>query len=216
MNDFAIVPMGDSCLTVTFEAHIDPLVNARCIAVARAFEQAGMPGVHDVVPAYHTVAVHFDPGMVDRPVLQEDLGRLAASATAVDVREPRVVEIPVQYGGDEGPDLASVAGFAGCTEQDVVRLHTASTYQVYMLGFLPGFAYLGPVDPKIAMPRLQNPRLKVPRGSVGIAGAQTGIYPCETPGGWRIVGRTEMPLFDPGAARPSALRAGDRVRFVAA
>jgi KipI family sensor histidine kinase inhibitor len=145
--------------------------------------------------------------------LEQAIGSAAAEGPATGAAP---VHISVTYGGADGPDLASVAAFASCSEEDVIRLHTENVYRVYMLGFLPGFAYLGSVDPRIAMPRLGTPRLRVPAGSVGIAGAQTGIYPSEMPGGWRIIGRTSIKLFDPTRDEPSMLKAGDRVKFVAA
>jgi inhibitor of KinA len=158
--------------------------------------------------------VHFDPAVADRDALEAELARLAETAQS-DVRDGSTIEIPVVYGGEAGPDLPAVADFGRCSEADVVRLHTGTPYRVYMIGFLPGFAYMGTVDPRIAMPRLDTPRLQVSAGSVGIAGSQTGVYPCETPGGWRIIGRTPVKLFDPTRAEPSLLKTGDRVRFVA-
>jgi KipI family sensor histidine kinase inhibitor len=138
----------------------------------------------------------------------------------MDLPEPgedRVpVRIPVSYGGEFGPDLAAVAAFGRCTEEDVIRLHARKVYRVYMLGFLPGFGYMGSVDPRIAMPRLETPRMRVAAGSVGIAGAQTGVYPTDTPGGWRIIGRTGTRMFDPAWERPFLLKAGDLVQFVVA
>jgi inhibitor of KinA len=216
MSDFGIQVMGDSCLSVVFEEKIDLVINARCVALAGALERADIPGLRDVVPTYHTVAVHFDPRRIDRARLQADLNRLSAAATSAQEPEPRTIEIPVRYGGESGPDLASVAMFGGCSEEEVVRLHAGVVYRVYMLGFLPGFAYLGVVDRRIAMPRLESPRVRVPGGSVGIAGVQTGVYPCDSPGGWRIIGRTAMKLFDPDGVEPLSLGAGDRVKFMAA
>lgn len=211
------VATGDACLSIVLEETIDPRVNARCVALAAGVERRRLPGVRDVVPAYHTVAVYFDPAEISRAALRSELERaLEVVAGGAPPDESAPVEIAVTYGGADGPDLASVAAFASCSEEDVVRLHAASVYRVYMLGFLPGFAYLGSVDRRIAMPRLDAPRLRVPAGSVGIAGAQTGIYPCETPGGWRIIGRTSARLFDPARREPSMLKAGDRVKFVAA
>ena len=212
-----VVPMGDACLSVIFEETIDPAVNARCVALAATLERRRLAGVRDIVPAYHTVAVYFDPRRANRAALLGALERMSAEvASGAPSPESVPINISVSYGGDAGPDLASVAAFARCSEEDVVRVHTGTVYRVYMLGFLPGFAYLGSVDRRIAMPRLDAPRLRVPAGSVGIAGAQTGIYPCESPGGWRIIGRTSARLFDPIRDEPSLLKAGDRVKFVAA
>jgi inhibitor of KinA len=210
-----IVMLGDSCVALHLAADIDPAVNARCIAVAAALEDLSLRGIRDVVPTYQAVTVHFDPLVTDGPAIGAELERLAGVPAAPDA-DRRAIEIPVTYGGADGPDLAAVAGFAGLSEADVVRIHTQTPYRVYMLGFLPGFAYMGPVDARIAMPRLDTPRLRVAAGSVGIAGLQTGIYPCDTPGGWRIIGRTELKMFDAGRAEPFLLKAGNHVKFVAA
>lgn len=209
-----IVALGDACVSLQFAAAIDPAVNTKCIAVAESLERLAVRGVRDVVPTYNAVTVHFDPLSTDRDALSELLHRLAA-APSLEGTASRTIEIPVRYGGDAGPDLATVATFANCSEADVVRLHAQTAYRVYMLGFLPGFAYMGTVDSRIAMPRLDTPRLRVRAGSIGIAGAQTGIYPCDTPGGWRIIGQTSVKIFDATRSEPFLLKAGDRVTFVA-
>jgi inhibitor of KinA len=210
---FRIVPAGESALIVEFEARIDPEVNARAIACAEAIQAAGLAGVRDVVPTYRSVAVYFDPLRTDGDALIARLNRVAEApppASAV-LREP--VRIPVCYGGELGPDLAGVAAYAGLSEADVTRLHAAATYRVFMLGFVPGFAYLGIVDQRIAMPRHASPRLRVPIGSVGIAGVQTGVYPAQTPGGWQLIGRTPLKPFDPSRDDPFLMKAGDAVQF---
>lgn len=216
MSASRIVSVGDSCVSLQFAAAIDPIVNARCIALAAALETRVLQGVRDVVPTYNAVTVHFDPLAIDRLVLNAELERLAAATPVAADTDPRTVEIPVTYGGPAGPDLSAVAEFAKCSEAEVVRLHTDVRYRVYMLGFLPGFAYMGSVPRQIAMPRLDTPRVRVAAGSIGIAGEQTGIYPCDTPGGWRIIGRTSSKVFDAERAEPSLLKAGDYVTFVAA
>jgi inhibitor of KinA len=215
MSRGRLVPMGDSCLSVMFDEKIDPAINARCVAIAASLEGRPPLGLRDVVPSYHAVTVHFDPLRIDRDRLVAELTRLAMIDDVAAGAGMEPVRIPVKYGGEWGPDLADVAAFAGCSEQDVIRLHSGVVYRVFMLGFLPGFAYLGSVDSRIAMPRLDTPRLRVLAGSVGIAGRQTGIYPCDTPGGWRIVGRTKEQVFDPARADPCLLKAGDSVTFVA-
>ena len=210
-----VVTMGDSCAAVQFAAGIDVSVNARCIALAASLEARALPGIRDVVPTYNAVTIHFDPLQTHGPTLYAAL-ESAARADAITLPlEARTVEIPVEYGGAHGPDLAVVAEFAKCSEAEVVRLHTSMVYRVYMLGFLPGFAYMGSVDARIAMPRLETPRVRVEAGSVGIAGAQTGIYPFDSPGGWRIVGRTPVKPFDPSQTQPFLLKAGDHVTFIA-
>jgi inhibitor of KinA len=208
--------MGDACLSIAYEPALDPSINARCVSLAARIEQRRLPGVRDVVPSYHTVAVFFDPLHTRRVELQHVLAELSRPTNDPDLTggESSSIEIRVEYGGDAGPDLHAVAAFANCSEDEVVRLHTNAEYRVFMVGFLPGFAYLGVVDHRIAMPRLDAPRLRVPAGSVAIAGGQTGIYPCESPGGWRIIGRTSVRLFDLARQEPSLLKAGDRVTFV--
>jgi KipI family sensor histidine kinase inhibitor len=216
MNHARIIWLGDSCVSIQFGETIDPGINARCIALAASVETRALRGVRDVVASYAAVTIHFEPRVLDRRVLSTELARLAAEPAPVSNFGGPAIDVPVIYGGDAGPDLAVVAAFGRCSEGDVVRLHASTAYRVYMMGFLPGFAYMGPVDPRIAMPRLEAPRLRVPAGSVGIAGPQTGIYPCETPGGWRIIGRTALKLFDAAREEPFLLKAGDRVRFVPA
>jgi KipI family sensor histidine kinase inhibitor len=204
---------GDTLVLVELGAVIDPVVNRRAVALAGAIGAAAVEGVRDVVPAYASVGVHVDPLRFNQDALEAVVARAWDVTGPGDDRAP-VVEIPVCYGGIFGPDLSEVAAFAGCTEAEVVARHSAGRYRVYMLGFLPGFAYLGGVDPSIAMPRRSSPRTAVPAGSVGIAGRQTGVYPCESPGGWRLLGRTPVSMFDPLAARPARLAPGDIVRFV--
>ncbi len=208
-----IVPAGDSAVIVEFENRIDPAVNARAIGLAAAVQQAAFRGVRDVVPTYRSVAIYFDPLHVDYDRLMahvEESVRVSADAAPHSV-EP--IRIPVCYGGELGPDLDAVAAFARLAPDEVVRLHAAVTYRVFMLGFVAGFAYLGCVDERIAMPRHATPRVRVPVGSVGIAGVQTGVYPAETPGGWRLIGRTPVKPFDLRRADPFLMKAGDAVRF---
>ena len=208
-----IVSAGDSAIVVEFEARIDVAVNARAIALAAALEAAAIRGVRDIVPTYCSVAVYFDPlrTAYDQLVEHIQLELVHPSQEPETGRVP--LRIPVCYGGDLGPDLAEVAAFARMSEDEVVRRHTATTYRVFMLGFVAGFAYMGTVDAAIAMPRRATPRVRVPLGSVGIAGVQTGIYPAETPGGWRLIGRTPLTPFDPARAEPFLMQAGDHVQF---
>lgn len=204
---------GDALMLVEFEASMSPVINARAVALADVIRAARVSGVRDVVPAYASVGVHVDPLRIDATALESAIARgwdrpeAAASAG-------RLVDIPVCYGGAFGPDLDEVAAFAGCTADEVVARHAGGRYRVYMLGFLPGFAYLGGVDATIAMPRRASPRTVVPAGSVGVAGGQTGVYPCESPGGWRLIGRTPLRMFDATRATPALLGPGDVVRFV--
>jgi inhibitor of KinA len=210
---FRIVPAGDSAVVVEFEERIDPAVNARVISLADALQAAAIAGVRDVVPTFRSVAVYFDPLRTDYNAVLETIEREGghSSAAAAGARTP--MRIPVCYGGDLGPDLPQVAAFAKMSEDDVVALHSSRVYRVFMLGFVAGFAYMGIVDARIAMPRHSTPRVRVPVGSVGIAGVQTGIYPAETPGGWQLIGRTPVKPFDAARAEPFLMKAGDAVRF---
>ena len=215
MSAFRIVSAGDAAIVVEFDDRIDLAVNARAIAVADAIHAAGLAGVRDVVPTFRSVAIYFDPLHTDGDVLMARIEAEAANSSQDVGASSRPVRIPVCYGGDLGPDLGAVAEFSQLDEATVVALHAGRSYRVFMLGFVPGFAYLGSVDDRIAMPRRSTPRVRVPAGSVGIAGVQTGIYPLETPGGWQLVGRTPLKPFDPDRAEPILLKAGDTVEFYA-
>ena len=229
-----IVHAGDSAIIVEFEERIDPVVNAAAIALAASLRAAvdavdaggvgdvgdvgdvGLRGIRDIVPTYRSVAVYFDPLRVDYDALLTHLERASgARAQAGTETAVTIVRIPVCYGGEFGPDLPDVAAFACAGVDDVIGLHTAPTYRVFMLGFVAGFAYLGTVNERIAMPRHSTPRVRVPPGSVGIAGGQTGVYPMETPGGWRLVGRTPARPFDLSRSEPFLMKAGDAVQFYA-
>jgi inhibitor of KinA len=210
-----IVAAGDSALFVELEERIDVAVNARAIALADAVQAAAIAGVRDVVPTYRSVAVYFDPLRADYDALVTCINRELQQPSTTESAARAPIRIPVCYGGDLGPDLADVATFSRVSEREVVRLHTGSTYRVFMLGFVAGFAYMGTVDERIAMPRRATPRVRVPLGTVGIAGVQTGIYPAETPGGWQLIGRTPIKPFDPNRAEPFLMRAGDSVQFYA-
>ena len=212
MTQGAIRAAGDSAFVIELEPRIDPEVNARATGIAAAIRRDGLAGVRDVVSTYRSVAIYVDPLVADTPSILEAAER-ALAAPAADERGA-VVEVPVSYGGEDGPDLEEVAQWAGLSSSAVIERHAAREYRVFMLGFLPGFAYMGVVDPAIAAPRRVTPRLKVPAGSIGIAASQTGVYPCESPGGWRIIGRTPLDVFDLRREQPALLAPGDRVRFV--
>jgi inhibitor of KinA len=215
VSDHRIVPAGDSAIVVEFDERIDPGVNARTIAFADAIQAAQIAGVRDVVPTYRSTAIYYDPLRTNGDVLMAHVEREAARPAPACAAGRAPVRIPVCYGGDLGPDLAGVAAFGQMAEEEVVRVHAETTYRVFMLGFVAGFAYLGTVDGRIAMPRHSTPRVRVPLGSVGIAGVQTGIYPAETPGGWQLIGRTPVKPFDPDRAEPFLMKAGDAVQFYA-
>ena len=210
------LPVGDRGLTVELGEAIDDEINARVHLLARKIERELAEDVEEVVPTYRSLLVLFDPLRVTRAsliaridALLTDLARRAARRQGGG----RVIEIPVCYGGEYGPDLAFVAEHNGLTTDEVITLHSAPDYRVFMLGFTPGFPYLGGMSPRIAAPRLDQPRPRIAAGTVGIAGPQTGIYPVESPGGWRLIGRTPLRLFDPAAENPFLVAAGDTLRF---
>jgi KipI family sensor histidine kinase inhibitor len=194
---------------------IDPAVNAQAIRLARRVREHQYRGVRDVVPGYGSVGIHFDPLRTDLSAIERDLAEDAdRQESTTEPNAGPAIEIAVQYGGEDGPDLEAVAAAACCSASEVVAKHTGRLYRVYMIGFVPGFAYMGSVDPSIAMPRHRVPRERVPAGSVGITGEQTGVYPISTPGGWQLIGRTDAVMFDPTRTPASLLAPGDLVRFV--
>lgn len=213
MIDFRIEPAGDAALRIELPARVDETISARVTAMGETVRSRWSDIVKDAVVGYHTLTVYFDPLRVDGRWLEEQLAAIAADA-AVPVDESRGhLEIPVCYGGELGPDIGDVAQAAGCAEQDVIDLHTARDYRVFVVGFVPGFGYMGPVDARLALPRRRVPRTRVPAGTVALAGGQTGIYPMETPGGWHLIGRTSVRPFDESRIEPVLFRPGDTVRF---
>jgi KipI family sensor histidine kinase inhibitor len=208
-----LVFCGDRSILVYLGDAIDPAVNQRVHALTHALREKSHPAIAEVTSSYHCLLVEYDPVRI-RPDQVEDLVRTAAQTAAGEETATRVVEIPVQYGGDNGPDLANVAAHTGLTAEAVIERHAEALYRVYCLGFSPGFPYLGGLDPALATPRLAQPRTKVPGGSVAIGGSQTGVYPAPSPGGWQLIGRTPLPLFDPERRPPALLEPGDSVRFV--
>jgi KipI family sensor histidine kinase inhibitor len=192
---------------------VDRELHLRVVALARAVEQAGLPGVREMIPAYATLTVFFDAG-ADADGIKERLEALVGSGEwgvgNGDSPPGRLVTIPTSY---DGPDLEEVAERTGLTREEVIRRHAGREYEVFLLGFAPGWAYLGELDPALELPRRASPRTRVPAGSVAIAGKQTGVYPIVTPGGWHLIGRTDLTMFDPKGTPPALLAPGDRVRF---
>lgn len=207
-----ILPAGDSAWSIELPERIDVAVNARAIRIAHAVEAAGLP-VTDVVVGYRSVMVYFDPLSAAAADLEGRLREIAATGPSEDALPGALVEVPVCYDGLYGPDLGDVAAFAGCSIEDVIALHLAREYRVFVVGFLPGFAYMASVDPRIAAPRRSSPRLKVPAGSVAVAAGQTGVYPGETPGGWSLIGRCPVRPYDADRPQPFLFHPGERVRF---
>ena len=206
-------PAGDQAVVVEFGNRIDPDVNALVHGTVAALSEAEVDGILEMVPTYRSILIYYDPLQTTPDEIESSIRGLNVEDSEA-TRGHRVVEIPTLYGGEHGPDLGFVAENAGMSEAEVIRLHSGTDYLVYTMGFSPGFPYLGGLDAALATPRLQSPRTLIPGGSVGIAEAQTGVYPVASPGGWRLIGRTPVRLFDPDAHPPTVIDAGDRVRFV--
>ncbi len=205
---------GDRGLLCEYADTIDPEVNQTVRAMAHLLMQHKPAGVQNAVPSYRSLCLTYDPKATNPAALKEALARLEGRLSETPLSEPAVVEIPVCYGGIYGPDLAFVAEHAGVSEEDAVWLHSRVEYPIYMIGFAPGFCYLGGLDERLATPRLETPRTQVAAGSVGIANAQTGMYPSASPGGWQLIGRTPLRLFAPEREDPFLYQPGDRIRFV--
>ena len=208
-SDTTIRSLGDSALTIDFGGDVAPETNSHVLGARTALDAAGLRGVIETVPAFTSLTVFFDPDVITGDMLT-NLLRSFEGDMPVGSGSARTVEIPVLY---DGPDLAALAGDTGMPESRIVDIHTAAPYRVYMLGFLPGFAYLGDVPETLRVPRLREPRKRVPAGSVAIADQFTAVYPLESPGGWRLIGRTPLTMFDHRADPPNVLAAGDRVTF---
>ena len=208
-----IRPASDRSLLVTFGAGISLESHHQVCHLTRSL--GGVRGILNLHPAYASLLVEFDPRLVESGAIEALIHRKMAEERNHVPEASRTVEIPVRYGGEFGPDLDDVATHTGLSAERVVELHCSVDYLVYFLGFAPGFAYLGGLPEELATPRISAPRTHVPAGSVAIGGNQTGVYPIVSPGGWRLIGRTEVKLFDPGAAEPVLLRMGDHLRFAA-
>lgn len=219
---YSIYPLGETALTLDFGNVIDAVINQQVIMLFKKLQALALPFLLDIVPAYASLTIYYDVVQV-RQLISDDqtaaqamqaLLENALASLDIESHQPtRLIRVPVCYSETYAPDLKSLACTKGITTEEVVALHTAMTYRVYMIGFMPGFAYMGEVAEKIAMPRRDQPRLRVEAGSVGIAGRQTGIYPLATPGGWQIIGRTPLKLFNPHLRETTLFRPGDEVQF---
>lgn len=229
--DIKVLPLGERALLIRFEATISEHTHSQVIQLLELFEQSDLPGVLEYVPAYCSITIHYDPVQLWKRVKLSEpsyrspsqllkqkveviINQFSYDGSLKQAQNQKVVEIPVCYGGLYGPDLNDVARHNGLTNEEVVHIHSSTSYLVHMLGFVPGFPYLGGMDQRIAMPRKAIPRASIAAGSVGIAGEQTGIYPLSTPGGWRIIGRTPLKLFHPDEEIPTLIQPGDRIQFV--
>lgn len=221
MNAVEIYSLGDGAVTINLGDEISPEINKRVIELDRHFNTNPFPGLIETVPAYASLTVFYDVFRVRKNFsgfqtafdAVKNLVESAPEKAKPAENSSRLIEIPVCFADEYALDLEFIAETNNLTKSEVLKIFTSQTYQVYMLGFLPGFAYMGETDEKIAVPRRENPRTLVPKGSVGIAGKQTGIYPLSSPGGWQIIGRTNLELFTPNAEKPTLLQTGDLVKF---
>ncbi len=205
--------MGDRALLIELSDEISPDVNQKVRELFAGLDQQAIDGLVELVPSYRSLMVIYDPLKISLPELKIQISDTANQLDRLQLPPPKTIEIPVVYGEKYGPDLEWVAEYHTLTADEVIRLHTQPTYRVYLIGFMPGFPYLGEVPDALTTPRRKTPRTHVPQGSVGIAQKQSGIYPVESPGGWQIIGRTPINLFDPQRQPPSMLEMGDYVKF---
>ena len=204
---------GDSSLLIAFKQEISPEVNAQISSIVKLIRQQKTPGIVDMIPAFASLLINYNPEVISYEALKKRLEDILKMDVDTETSKKRVYQIPVLYGGEFGPDLKTIADHAGLSEQEVIDIHTGTDYLIYMLGFLPGFCYLGGLDERIHTPRLANPRISIPRGSVGIGGSQTGIYPMDSPGGWQLMGITPVRTYDPNREVPILVNAGEYIHF---
>lgn len=214
MENIKILTAGDSSVLIEFGKEISPQINARITAVVHLMKEQHIEGVVDMIPAFSSLLINYDPRVINFTQMKSRLEKLLKLDVKARESACRIFEIPVCYGGEYGPDLENIAANAQLSPEEVIKLHSSRDYLIYMLGFLPGFAYLGGLDERIHTPRLANPRIRIRAGSVGIGGSQTGIYPLDSPGGWQLLGLTPLKPYDPGREVPILYEAGDYIRFV--
>lgn len=215
MADVKFLLTGDTSLTVEFGNEISEAINTQIRAFNIALQESSIPGIVETVPTYRSLMIHYDPGVIQYKPLVKKLQALLGQLDKIVIPPSEVLEIPVLYGGETGPDLEFVAQHNGKTPEEVIKIHTSTEYLIYMLGFTPGFTYLGGMSDEIATPRLKTPRVKIPAGSVGIAGSQTGVYPIDSPGGWQLIGQTPVRMYDPDRETPILPQAGQYIKFYA-
>ena len=214
MSEVKIVPHGDASMLVEWGAVIDPKINQKITGLVSLFKDQKIEGVIDFIPAFSSLLINYDPRIIAFRRLKKITEDLLTIEISNNQLKKRIFEIPVCYGGEYGPDIEYIAKNAQLTKEELIQIHSGTDYLIYMLGFLPGFSYLGGLDDRIHTPRLNNPRKAIPAGSVGIGGSQTGIYPLESPGGWQLLGRTPIKTYDPEREEPILFEAGDYIRFV--
>ena len=210
------LPAGDRALVMELGAEVSVAINKKIRSLCLAIQKQGIKGVEELLPTYRSILINYNPLLIQAKKLVRELKKIEKSIGHFALPEPKLIEVPTCYGGEYGLDLAYVAQYNNLSPAEVIELHSAEKYLIYMLGFTPGFAYLGGLAEQIATPRLEEPRIEVPAGSVGIAGQQTGIYPLNSPGGWQLIGRTPLKLFDPQSQAPilEGIAAGNYLKFI--
>lgn len=212
--NYKILTAGDSSVLIEFGKEISPEINHKISATVQLVRDQHIEGILDMIPSFCALLINYDPRIISYEKLCRRLERLLKIDVAAGTRKKKIYEIPVCYGGDFGPDIQNIADHAGISVEEVIARHSSRDYLIYMLGFLPGFCYLGGLDEKIHTPRLSNPRIRIPAGSVGIGGSQTGIYPLDSPGGWQLMGMTPVKTYDPNRDPAILVEAGDYIRFI--
>ncbi len=215
MEKLRFLSLGDSALTVEFSKSISEETNKKVKKLVKAIEKLNIEGVIEIVPAYSSLAIYFNPIKLSISKLKKHIKRALSKKEESVSDKKRVFLIPVCYDGDCAPDMEDVCSLTGLSKNEVIKIHTSKDYLIYMLGFLPGFTYLGGLDERLYCNRLETPRTEIFEGAVGIGGKQTGIYPVKSPGGWRLIGRTPVKVYDSNRKEPVLYRAGDYVRFFA-
>ena len=214
MQKIKIVAAGDSSILIEFGREINEEINRKITTTVQLIHAQQIEGVVDMIPAFCTLLINYDPRIVSFEKMRKRIQELVKMEVKAGTGRKKVFEIPVCYGGEYGPDIDNIASHAGLTKEEVIQIHSSRDYLIYMLGFLPGFCYLGGLDERIHTPRLANPRMKINAGSVGIGGSQTGIYPLDSPGGWQLMGMTPVKTYDPDRETPILVEAGDYIRFI--
>lgn len=214
MQNINILTAGDSSILIEFGKEISPEINRKIKATVQLMKEQHIEGVVDVIPAFCSLLINYDPRVISYDEIRKRMQNLVKVDAKSGEEKKKIYEIPVCYGGEYGPDIENIAANAGLSVEEVIKIHSSRDYLIYMLGFLPGFCYLGGLDERIHTPRLANPRMKINAGSVGIGGSQTGIYPLDSPGGWQLMGMTPVKTYDPDREVPILVEAGDYIRFV--
>ncbi|MCC8106516.1 MAG: 5-oxoprolinase subunit PxpB [Clostridiales bacterium] len=212
-SSLRILRSGDRALAAEFGNQIDPAINDRVHALEIRIRESCVPGVTELIPTFRSLLICYDPAVIEYERIKATVRQLAQNLDALQENEGRTLLVPCCYGSHFGPDLKDMEQHTGLSRDEIIAIHSGTDYRVYMLGFLPGFVYLGGLDERIAMPRLSTPRVRIPKGSVGIGGSQTGVYPLDSPGGWRLIGSTPVNFYDPEREEPVLCRAGDTIRF---